>query len=120
MSATAKGGHASFGRGVEESDEGFERSSFAQHEAGGANEVAELSFGNRTESADGEDAASAQVGNGAFDGFPGGILGEVSADDDFERGLRRPPLLRAPGCNEAVIHRVEATGGGRHGISGYR
>jgi hypothetical protein len=28
--------------------------------------------------------------------------------------LRRPPLLRAPGCNEALIDRVETASGGRH------
>ena len=120
VSATSKGGHAAFVFGVEKGDEGFEGRGFAQHETRGADEIAELSFGDRTEAADGEGAASAQVGNGAFDGFPGGILGEVSADDDFEGRFGRPPPLRAPGCNEALIHRVETASGGRHRISGYR
>lgn len=120
VSATSKGGHAAFVLGVEKSDEGFEGRGFAQHETRGADEIAELGFRDRAETTDGEDAASAQVGNGALDGFPGGILGEVGTDDDFEGCFRRPPLLRAPGCNEALVHRVEAASGGRHRLSDYR
>jgi len=97
---------------VEKGDEGLERGGFADHEAGGTDEFAQFAFGNGAEAGEREDAASAEVGDGALDGFPGGVLGEVSADDDFERSPCRPPLLRAVEVDEAIVESAESAGGG--------
>ena len=53
MSVAAEPGHAAAVMCIEEGDEGFEGGGFAQHEAGGADEVAEFGFRNGSEAADG-------------------------------------------------------------------
>ena len=103
---------------VEESDEGFEGGGFAQHETGGADEIAELGFGDGAQAIDGERAAGFEVGDGALDGFPGGVLGEVGADHDFEGGLGGPPLLGAETLDEVVVKGAQAAR--RIGSSGPR
>ena len=96
---------------VKKSDEGFEGGGFAQHESGGSDEVAEIGFGNGAQAVDGEDAAGFEVRDRALDGFPGGVLGEVRADDDFEGGFGGPPLLGSEALDEMVVHGAQATGG---------
>lgn len=120
-SGTTQGCHATAVGVIQERDEGFEGGSFAPHEAGGADEGAEFGFRNRAKAAQGEGAVGAEAGNGELDGLPGGVLGEVGADDDFEGRLCGPPLLRTPGLDEAVVHGAEAAGGRRHTlqVTGY-
>jgi hypothetical protein len=110
-SGVAEGVHAAVVMGVEEGDEGLEGGGFAEHEAGGANELAEFFFGEFAEAGDGEDAMRLKVGNGALDRFPGGVLGEEGADDDFKSGLSGPPLLGAVEGDEMVVERAQAAGG---------
>lgn len=95
--------------GVEKGDEGFERGRLAQHETGRADEIAEFGFGDFSQASDGKDAACFEIGDGTLDAFPGGVLGKVGADDDFEDGPRRPPLLWAESFDEMVIHGAEPT-----------
>lgn len=114
------GGHAAKRAGefgVQEGNKSFECGGFAGIKAGGLDEAAELVEGNGAETGDGERAGAAEIGDGALDGFPGGVLGKVRADDDFEGGFGRPPVLRTVGSGETVVHGAQAAGGcgGFHG-----
>ncbi len=96
---------------IKKGDEGLQRCRLAQHETGGPDEIAEFLFGNRAEGGDGKDIASFEAGNRAFHAFPGGVLGQVGADNDFESGFRGPPLLRTETLDEMVVHGAQATRG---------
>ena len=115
-----RGGHAAKRAGelgVEQGNEGFERGRLARVEAGGLDEAAELVEGDGAETGDGERTGAVEIGDGALDGLPGGVLGEVGADDDFDGGFGRPPVLRAVSGGELIVHAAEALGGcgGLHG-----
>ena len=57
----------------------------------------------------GEQPGTAQVGDGTFDVFPGRVLREDSAYDNFEAGAARPPVLRAMGGEERVEQHGDAS-----------
>jgi hypothetical protein len=94
---------------IEKGNEGLEGCRFAEHESGGADEVTKVCFGDCAQAVDREDAARFEIGDGALDTFPGGVLCEVCADDDFEGGLGWPPLLRAEALDEVLVHRTQST-----------
>jgi len=61
---------------------------------------------------EGVGAGLAQIGKRALDGFPGGVLGEISTQNHFKGSLRRPPVLGAIGCGKLIVHLAQALGGG--------
>ena len=69
------------------------------------------SRGMRAQAVHGQGAGRAQIGQRALDGLPGGVLGEVSAEDHFKRSFGRPPVLGAVGCAELIVHPAQALGG---------
>lgn len=87
----------------EESCEGFEGFGFLPKVAGRAEVDGELGWGDPADSGEGQQLGVAQVGDGAFDVFPGSVLGEDGAYDNFEAGAAGPPVLRAMGSEERVI-----------------
>jgi hypothetical protein len=95
---------------IEKGDEGLERGCLTQHETGRPDKNAEFGFGYFSQASDGKDAACFEIGDGTLDTFPGGVLGEVGADDDLECGFCGPPLLRAETSNETVVHDTEPSG----------
>lgn len=117
----AKDFHGAAVVGVEEGHERFEGRGLAQHKARGADEGAQFGFGNRTQPGDVQDAVRLEAGDGALDAGPGGVLGKVRADDDFEGGFRGPPLLRPKALDEAVVEGAQAEGSfGCGGVVGLR
>ena len=79
--------------------------------AGGLDEPLQLLKRNRAQALDGERTSRTQIGERAFDGLPGGVLGQIRAEDHFKARFRRPPMLRAVGSEELVVHLAEALGG---------
>jgi len=65
----------------------------------------------RAQAIDGECAGLAQVAQGALDGLPGSVLGKVSAQNDFKRSLRRPPVLGAISGGELIVHLAQPFSG---------
>ena len=80
--------------------------------AGGQDEALQVSA--CAQAFHGQGSGGAQVVEGALDGFPGSVLSEVGAEDDFKGSLGRPPVLRAVGRGEVfVVHAAQALGGVR-------
>ena len=71
----------------------------------------QIGEGKCAEAVDGQRSGLAQIGERTLDGLPGGVLGEVGADDDFESGFGGPPLLGPEALDEVVIHGTQAAGG---------
>jgi len=71
--------------------------------SGGAEMAGELGRGDIADSGGGQQLGASQVGDGAFDVFPGSVLREDCAYDNFEAGAAGPPVLRAMGGEERVI-----------------
>jgi len=61
--------------GVQEGDECFEGGGFANHIAGGSDELAKLVFGEVADGGDGVGVLFGEVLDGVFYGSPGGVLG---------------------------------------------
>jgi hypothetical protein len=61
--------------GVQHGDKCFERGGFAGVKAGGTNEILQIFEGERAQATEIQRRASAKIGQGALDGFPGGVLG---------------------------------------------
>src|SRR5215469_3995454 len=89
--------------GAKEAHEGFQFFRFLTKVAGRANQRSEPGEGNAFESERSEKAFAAEVGDGAFDVRPRGVLGEDGADDDFEGRARGPPILRAKMFEEDLV-----------------
>jgi hypothetical protein len=88
---------------VEEGYEGFESFGFLAEVPGGTKVWGELRRRNFLDSGGGQQLGAAQVGDGAFDVFPGSVLGKDGAHDDFETGTAGPPVLWAMGGEQRVI-----------------
>jgi len=93
---------------VEHGDEGFERGRFAREETGWANEFLETVERKRAEAGQAERTGGTEIGEGAFDGFPGGVLREVSAEDNLKTCAGGPPVLRTIAGEEAIVHAAQA------------
>jgi hypothetical protein len=101
---------------VEQVDECLEGGGLAGMKAAGTNEFLEVGQAERTQAVNGERAGVAQVFKGALDRFPGGVLREVSAEDDFKRSFSGPPVLRTVCLGKAIVHPAETLGrGALHG-----
>ena len=70
--------------------------------AGRTEKLRQAGGANATDGLRGKHACAAQIANGAFDVGPGSVLREDGADDNFEAGAARPPVLGAMGCEERV------------------
>ena len=89
---------------VQHGHKGFECRRLAGVKAGGTNEALQLAEAQRAQAVQGERTGRAQVGKGAFDGLPGGVLREIGAQDDFKASLGRPPMLRAVCFGKPIMH----------------
>ncbi len=101
--------------GVEQSDKSFERGSFARGKAGGLDEALEFFEGERAQAVNSKRSRLAQIVERALDGLPGGILREICAEDDLKGRLCGPPVLRAIGMGEPLVHFAQALGGSGFG-----
>ena len=88
---------------IEKGDKCLDGRSFANHVSRGADERTQFILGNCPQAVEVHHAVCDQVGDGAFHPPPGGVLGQVSADDHLQSGLRRPPLLGAIGSGQLVV-----------------
>jgi len=88
---------------IKKSDEGLEGFGLLAEIARGAEVLGERGGRDAVDGGRGEKLCCAKVGNGAFDVFPGGVLREDGADDDFEAGPAGPPLLRTVSSQERVV-----------------
>ena len=88
-------------------DEGFELASFLAEVAGRADQRGEAGERNAFDRGGSEQAFEAKIGDGAFDVGPAGVLGENSADDDFETSAAGPPELGAVGGQHGFEVRSE-------------
>jgi hypothetical protein len=82
--------------------EGLKRFGFLPEVAGGAEKLRESRGTNAAESFRRKHACIAQVADGAFDVGPGSILREDGADNNFQAGPARPPVLGAMSLEERV------------------
>jgi hypothetical protein len=69
---------------VEHGDKCLERGGLAGVESRGANESLQIFERDRPEPIERQRACCSKVGQGTLDGFPGGVLGEIGAEDDFK------------------------------------
>jgi hypothetical protein len=83
--------------------------------AGRLDQALQLFEGERAQAVKRQGAGRAQIGQRALDGLPGGVLREVSAEDHLKCRFGRPPVLRAIGCAELVVHTAQALGGSESG-----
>jgi len=74
--------------------------------ASGTNEVSEVFYVEPVKSVGGKHIGLFEVGDCLFDVGPVSVLSKDSADDDFELGFARPPVLRAESSEEQVINIV--------------
>ena len=88
---------------AKKADEGFQFFCFLAEVAGRANQRGEAAQGNAFQSERSEQTPAAEIGDGALDVGPGGILGEDGADDNFEGRFCRPPILRAEGVKKRLV-----------------
>jgi hypothetical protein len=95
---------------VEHGDEGLQGGSLARVETRWLDELLQLGEGEGAQAVDAERAGAAEIGQRDLDGFPGCVLSEVRADDDFEWGLRGPPELGTVGLDQFVMHGAQARG----------
>ncbi len=98
--------HAGEGAGIfgaEEAHEGFQSFGLLAEIARGADQRSEASGGDAFEGERSQKAFTAKIGDGAFDVGPRGVLGEDGADDDFEGGTGRPPVLWAEVVEEGLV-----------------
>ena len=100
---------------VEHGDKCLERGRFAGGKAGGLDKPLQLLEGKRAQTVDGQRPSRVQVVERALDGLPGGVLSEISAEDDLKGSFGRPPMLRTVGFGKLVVHPAEALGGGELG-----
>ena len=96
---------------VEHGHKCLERGSLADDEARWPDEAAQFVERERAQAVEGKGAGRAQVFERALDGLPRGVLREVGAEDDLKGRLGRPPVLRAVGGGELVVHPAQAAGG---------
>lgn len=80
---------------IEIGNEVLEAAGLLAEVSGGANQFGQLILGQGAQRGEIESAGAAKTRNGALDIFPGSILRKQGADDDFEAGACRPPVLRA-------------------------
>lgn len=121
--AGAQGGSGAGGEGrertgkllVEQGYERLKRGRFAGVKAGGLDETLQLSEGERTQAVHGQCSSRAQVGEREFDGLPGSVLGEVSAEDDLKGSIGRPPVLGTVRLCQLIVHPAQPLGGGELG-----
>lgn len=88
---------------VEEGDERFKGFGFLAEVAGRAEVFCERGGRDAMNGGRGEKFCCTKVGNGAFDVFPGSVLRKYGADDDFEAGTTRPPVLTTVSSEECVV-----------------
>ena len=88
---------------IEKADKCLDGCCLAHHVSRGTDEHAQLVLMNRPQTVEVHHATFDQVDDGALYGAPGSVLGQVSADDDLQRRLRRPPLLRAIRSGQLVV-----------------
>jgi len=92
---------------IKKSDERFEGFGLLAEIARGAEVLGERGGRDAVDGGRGEKLCCAKVGDGAFDVFPGGVLREDGADDDFEAGTAGPPVLRTMSSEECVVVAVK-------------
>jgi hypothetical protein len=87
---------------VEKFNEYLQALGFLAEIAGGTDQFFQLRQRCAANAADGKESSFAEIGEGALDVGPGGILGEVGAHDHFERRLTGPPVLGSPSLVEGL------------------
>ena len=98
--------HASERAGViamDEAREGFQFFGFLTEVAGRADELREARSRTGMQGVERKEFFTAKIGNGALDIFPGSVLREDGADDDFEASAARPPVLWAVCRDERFV-----------------
>lgn len=80
---------------VEKLAEGFELSRLLSEITGGANQSLEPWQGGALDSPRRQQTRRTELSEGKLDVFPGRVLGQNGADDDFKRSLPGPPVLGA-------------------------
>ena len=97
---------------VQQFNEGLERRRFARLEAGRANQIPQLIERSRAQALQCQGSCPAQILQRSLDGLPGGVLRQIGAENDFEGGLRGPPVLRAVSLRKPIVHPAQAAGFG--------
>jgi len=98
----------------EKTYEGFQLARFLAEVAGGANQAGQAGGGDALDGDGGEQLLAAEIADGARDVGPTGVLRKDCANDDFEAGSSRPPVLRTVSPEQCVIVRLQDVRGLQH------
>ena len=93
---------------VEIGNKVLDAAGFLPEISGGANQLRQFVFRQRAQRGKIERSFATKIRDGALHVLPGCVLCEKCADDDFEAGSTRPPVLRAVFFPESHIMRVDA------------
>jgi hypothetical protein len=88
--------------------EGSEAPGFDVEVTGGPDEPGEPGLGKGEKAVRIKEMGGFEIGDGAFDVGPVGILGEDGADTDLEGGIAGPPVLVSEVCAEQGIDAGQA------------